>query len=62
MSKHVEDTLCPTRYRTRHFFSNFTTNEVIATKFESDYRPIPLHFSQNERNPVEISLQYLHSC
>jgi len=25
---------CPTRYRTRHFFNNFTTNEDIATKFE----------------------------
>jgi len=26
----------PTRYRTRHFFNNFTTNEDIATKFEAD--------------------------
>jgi hypothetical protein len=23
---------CPTRYRTRHFFNNFTTNEDTATK------------------------------
>jgi len=23
-------TVCPTRYRTRHFFNNFTTNEDIA--------------------------------
>jgi hypothetical protein len=30
------NTECPTRYRTRHFFNNFTTNEDIATKFESD--------------------------
>ena len=29
---------CPTRYRTRHFFNNFTTNEDIAKKFEADYR------------------------
>jgi hypothetical protein len=28
--------VCPTRYRTRHFFNNFTTNEDIATKFEAD--------------------------
>ena len=28
---------CPTRYRTRHFFNNLTT-EDIATKFEADYR------------------------
>jgi len=29
---------CPTRYRTRNFFNNFTTNEDIATKFEAHYR------------------------
>ena len=28
--------MCPTRYRTRHFFNNFTTNEDIETKFEAD--------------------------
>jgi len=27
---------CPTRYRTRNFFNNFTTNEDFATKFEAD--------------------------
>ena len=27
---------CPTLYRTRNFFNNFTTNEDIATKFEAD--------------------------
>ena len=32
----VINTGCPTRYRTRHFFNNFTTNEDIATKFEAD--------------------------
>jgi len=50
------------RYRTRHFFNNFTTNEDIATKFEADYRHIPLHFSHNERIPVQTSLQYLYWC
>jgi len=30
------NTVCPTRYRTRHFFNNFTTNEDMATKFEAD--------------------------
>jgi len=54
------NTGCPTRYRTRHFFNNFTTNDDIATKFEADYRQIPLHFSHNERSRVQISLQYLH--
>jgi hypothetical protein len=29
-------TRCSTRYRIRHFFNNFTTNEDIATKFEAD--------------------------
>ena len=29
-------TECPTRYRTRHFFNNFVTNEDIATKSEAD--------------------------
>ena len=45
-----------------HFFNNFITNEYIATKFETDYRHIPLHFSHNERTPVQISLQCLHWC
>jgi len=68
-------TVCPTRHRyiyiyiyihtvcpTRHFFNNFTTNEDIATKFEADYRHIPLHFSHNESTPAQIWLQYLHWC
>jgi len=32
---YVNNTGCPTCYRTRHFFNNFTTNEDIATKFEA---------------------------
>ena len=31
-----DDTVCPTCYRIRHIFNNFTTNEDIATKFEAD--------------------------
>ena len=31
------NTVCPTRYRTRHFFNNSNTNEDIATKFEQEY-------------------------
>jgi len=30
-------TVCPSRYRTRHFFNSFNTNEDIATKFEQEY-------------------------
>ena len=30
-------TVCPTRYRTRHFSNNSNTNEDIATKFEQEY-------------------------
>jgi len=55
-------TVCPTRYRTRHFFNNFTNNKDIATKFEAGYRHIPLDFSHNERTPVQISFQYLQWC
>ena len=29
-------TVRPIRYRTRHFFNNYTTNEDTATKFEAD--------------------------
>ena len=32
-----ENTGCPTRYRTRHFFNNCNTNEATAMKFEQDY-------------------------
>ena len=32
----AQSTVCPTRYRTWHFFNNFTTNQDIATKFEAD--------------------------
>jgi hypothetical protein len=35
-TKGFDYTGCPTRYLTRHFFDNFTTNEDIATKFEGD--------------------------
>jgi len=31
------NTVCPTRYQTRHFFNNSNTNEDIATKFEQEY-------------------------
>jgi hypothetical protein len=33
----VTSTVCPTRYRTRHFFNNSNANEDIATKFEQGY-------------------------
>ena len=48
--------VCPTRYRTKHFFNNFTTNENIRRTTDTHYRHIPLHFSHNERTPVQISL------
>ena len=34
------NTVCPTRYRTRHFFNNSNTNEDIATKFEHIFKSI----------------------
>ena len=68
----VNYTGCPTRYRTRHFFNNFTTNEDIAggpllrvaTIRRTTYthcRHIPLNFSHNERTAFQISLQYRHA-
>jgi len=30
-------TVCPTRYRIRHYFNNSNTNEVTAMKFEQEY-------------------------
>jgi hypothetical protein len=36
LTNQLNYTGCPTRYRTQHFFYNFTTNEDIATKFEVD--------------------------
>jgi len=33
----VRNTVCPTRYRTQHFFNNSNTNGDIATKFEQEY-------------------------
>jgi len=35
---------------------------TIRRSTGTHYRQIPLHFSHNERNPVQISLQYLHWC
>jgi hypothetical protein len=83
---------CPTRYRTRHFFNNFTVSQQLGAlqthttdahyrhtqqthttdtyhrhtpqthTTDTHHRHIPLHFSHNERTPVQISLQYLHWC
>jgi len=33
----VNNTGCPTSYRTRPFFNNSNTNEDIAMKFEQEY-------------------------
>jgi hypothetical protein len=53
-------TVCPTRYRTRHFFNNLYIVATIMRTTDTHYKHIPLHFSHNERTPVQISLQYLH--
>ena len=55
-------TKCPTRYRTWHFFNNFTTKEDIATKLEADLSHCVRNVNEKERTPVQISLQYLHWC
>ena len=35
---------------------------TIRRTADTHYRHIPLHFSHNERTPVQISLQYLNWC
>ena len=37
VANHQGRTVCPTRYRIRHFFNNSNTNEDIAMKFEREY-------------------------
>jgi len=44
----VSYTVCPLRYRTRHFFHNSNTTEDIATKFEQEY----VHCVRNEEECV----------
>jgi hypothetical protein len=38
------------------------SQQLGALHTHTHYRHIPLHFSHNERTPVQISLQYLHWC
>ena len=51
---------CPTRYLTRHFFNNRLAGgpllrvATIRRTTDTHYRHIPLHFSHNERIPVQI--------
>ena len=53
--------MCPTRYRTRHFFNNSNTNEDIATKFEQEYVRCVRNEEEYVCSPFQISLQYLIS-
>ena len=54
-------TVCPTRYRTRHFFNNHNTNEDIATKFEQGYVRCVRNEEECVCSPLQISLHYLPS-
>jgi hypothetical protein len=51
---------CPTTYQIRQSFNNFTTNEIIATKFETDFSHRSSSILTHERTPVQVSFQYLH--
>ena len=53
-------TVCPTRYRTRHFFNNSKINEDIATKFEQEYVRCLRNEDECVCSPFQISLQYPH--
>jgi len=50
--RHVAHTVCPTRYRTQHFFNNSNINEDIATKFEI------FNTSVNQLDDEELSIGY----
>ena len=49
-------TVCPTRYRTRHFFNTCNTNEDIATKFEQEYVRCVRNEEECVCSPLQISL------
>jgi hypothetical protein len=53
---------CATRYRTRLAGGPLLRVATIRRTTDTHYRHIPLHFSHNERTPVQSSLQYLHWC
>jgi len=52
--------VCPTRYRTRHFFNNSNTNEDTATKFEKEYVRCVRNEEECVCSALQISLQYPH--
>ena len=56
----VSYTVCPTRYRTRHFFNNFNTNEDIATKFEQECVRCVRNEEERACSLLQIPLQYPH--
>jgi len=53
-------TVCPTRYRTRHFFNNSNTNEDITTKFEQKYVRCVRNEEECVCSALQMSLQYPH--
>ena len=55
-----ENTVCPTLYRTLHFFNNSNTNEDIATKSEQQYVRCVRNEEECVCSPLQISLQYPH--
>ena len=56
----LQYTMCPSHYRTRHFFNNSNTNENIATKFEQEYVRCVRNEEECVCSPLQISLQYPH--
>jgi hypothetical protein len=53
-------TVCPTRYRTRHFFNNSNANEDIAKNFEQEYVRCVRNEEEYVCSMLKISLQYPH--
>jgi hypothetical protein len=57
-----KNTWCPTRYRTRQAGRPLLRVATTSLTTDTQYGHIPLHFPRNERNSLQISLQYLHWC
>jgi len=53
-------TVCPTRYRTRHFFNNSNANEDIAKNFEQECVRCVRNEEEYVCSMLKISLQYPH--
>jgi len=54
-------TVCPTRYQTRHFFNNFTTNEDVAMTTDTHYRhTTDTHYGHTHTTDTDTHYTHTH--